>query len=201
MLSKLRSKKGFTLIELMIVVAIIGILAAVAIPAFLRFVRKSRTSEAPINIKAIATGAISWFNDEHADTAGDPIARHFPHDGVPTGLFNSAGMSIKGGGTSTMMTPGVGHCNTGTSAGALYKKNVAQWNVSPWKQLKFAITKAHYFQYQYDTTSTDQNAKFTTIARADLDCDGTTSTYEQRGDVAASGEVQRSQMIVTDALE
>ena len=55
MLQKLRNKKGFTLIELMIVVAIIGILAAIAIPNFLRYQLKSKTSEAKTCIGSIRT--------------------------------------------------------------------------------------------------------------------------------------------------
>jgi type IV pilus assembly protein PilA len=42
MLIKMRESKGFTLVELMIVVAIIGILAAVAVPFYQRYVQKSR---------------------------------------------------------------------------------------------------------------------------------------------------------------
>ena len=50
-----KNSKGFTLIELMIVVAIIGILAAIAIPNFLRYQLKSKTAEAKTNIGAIKT--------------------------------------------------------------------------------------------------------------------------------------------------
>ncbi len=54
MLSKFhRSQKGFTLIELMIVVVIIGILAALAIPRFMRATTKSKQSEAKQILKQI----------------------------------------------------------------------------------------------------------------------------------------------------
>ena len=56
----LRSSKGFTLIELMIVVAIIGILAAIAIPNFLQYQMKSRQAEAKTNLMAIKTSEVSW---------------------------------------------------------------------------------------------------------------------------------------------
>ena len=49
------NQKGFTLIELMIVVAIIGILAAIAIPEFIAYTLKSKTSEALMNMGNIAT--------------------------------------------------------------------------------------------------------------------------------------------------
>jgi len=60
MLRALHGKKGFTLIELMIVVAIIGILAAIAIPNFLRFQAKSKQSEAKTNLGSIGTTAESY---------------------------------------------------------------------------------------------------------------------------------------------
>ena len=55
-----RNSKGFTLIELMIVVAIIGILAAIAIPNFMSYQCKSKQSEAKTNLGAIATSMESY---------------------------------------------------------------------------------------------------------------------------------------------
>ena len=55
-----KSQKGFTLIELMIVVAIIGILAAIAIPNFLRFQLRARSSEGKTNIAALRTAQESF---------------------------------------------------------------------------------------------------------------------------------------------
>ncbi len=60
MFKALRKQEGFTLIELMIVVAIIGILAAIAIPNFLQYQMKSRQSEAKTNLMAIKTSEVSW---------------------------------------------------------------------------------------------------------------------------------------------
>ncbi len=58
-------KSGFTLIELMIVVAIIGILAALAIPAFVNYARRAKTAEAASNIRNLFVGAASYYQAEH----------------------------------------------------------------------------------------------------------------------------------------
>ena len=60
------SQLGFTLIELMIVVGIIGILSAIAIPNFIRFQAKSKQSEAKANLKVIFTAQRSQFQEHDA---------------------------------------------------------------------------------------------------------------------------------------
>jgi type IV pilus assembly protein PilA len=55
---------GFTLIELMIVVAIIGLLAALAIPNFVKFQARARQSEAKSNLKSCFTAEKSYYGDK-----------------------------------------------------------------------------------------------------------------------------------------
>lgn len=59
----MRKNKGFTLIELMIVVCIIAILATIAISNFLKFIGKTRRVELKYNLEAIYKAEIAWFGE------------------------------------------------------------------------------------------------------------------------------------------
>jgi type IV pilus assembly protein PilA len=74
MIFKKLKQRGFTLIELMIVVAIIGILAAIAIPNFIKFQARSKQSEAKTNLKSLFTAQKAFFGERDLFlTRGDII--------------------------------------------------------------------------------------------------------------------------------
>jgi prepilin-type N-terminal cleavage/methylation domain-containing protein len=76
----LKNKKGFTLIELMIVVAIIGILAAIAIPNFMNYQCKAKQSEAKSSLGSIRVAQEAYFA-EHDTYSTDKNAIGFATKG------------------------------------------------------------------------------------------------------------------------
>ena len=156
-----RRDAGFTLIELMIVVAIIGILAAIAIPAFIGYVRRSKTSEAASNLNSLFQSASTYYTQERWG------------QGVIT-----AGAAATG---STACTVAAG--NSGNTPGV--GKTAVNWTgLTSFAGLGFAVADPVYYRYDIvGSVSTCNNpANDTTLytfrAVGDLDGDSTLSTFE-----------------------
>ena len=180
----LQNRKGFTLIELMIVVAIIGILAAVAVPGFLKYIKDSKTTEAKTNIKAISEGASTFFQTEHGkDTAGiEVFTRQFPSASYCKSLASGTACVEKDNQPNTIQ-------NTGT-------KTVGEWNGEPWISLNFTISSPIYYTYSYKGTPGGTDAtSFTAQAAAKLDKTKVDSCFSIEGKQDSNGELQLGSVV------
>lgn len=103
-----QAQKGFTLIELMIVIAIIGILAAVALPAYQDYTVRAKVSEGPV----IASAAKATVGENIANGVADRCA------GVSTGNVGLTALACTGasGAIGVTVTHGVGGVTPATVA-------------------------------------------------------------------------------------
>jgi|APLak6261675434_1056106.scaffolds.fasta_scaffold00250_7 type IV pilus assembly protein PilA len=77
----MRRQSGFTLVELMIVVAIIGVLAAIAIPNFIKFQARSKQAEAKSNLRAMFVAQRGYFSEQDSYTSLMPMLGFIPERG------------------------------------------------------------------------------------------------------------------------
>lgn len=89
----LRSKRGFTLIEIMIVVLIIAVLLAIAIPNFMKARDTSRTKACVANLRQIDTAKMQWAMDEKKVGSDTPTSANL----IPTYIKNE--LTCPAGGT------------------------------------------------------------------------------------------------------
>jgi type IV pilus assembly protein PilA len=99
MFSKLNKREGFTLIELMIVIAIIGILAAIAIPQFSAYRQRSYNSAAQADLRNLATAQEAYYVDESSYANTVTTLR-----GTTYGFEQSGKVNISGAANTTAYT-------------------------------------------------------------------------------------------------
>jgi len=164
---------GFTLVELMIVVAIIGLLAAIAIPAFGRYVRKARTSEAIGHLNKQWSGSLTYFESDHTVTFGVVLTKEFPGPSAAWAATAECG------------------CMTGSACPA----SNSVWNSDVvWQALGFALPDPHHYMPGYSSSGTGTSSKFTAFSKGDMNCNGTLSQFAREGVINSIGDVTGSRI-------
>ena len=156
----LGSRRAFTAVELMNFLGLAAVLSAVGMFALARYVRHAKTVEAVSSVTRLASNAAEFYDlsDGTQPAAASPAAvhamRHFPLSSAAP--VPSEELSVRG-------------CR--------YQSNLADWSVSPWRELHFTMVEPQYYRYEFASAGAGATAKATVTAQGDLDGDGVRSSY------------------------
>jgi len=162
----------------MIVVVILGILAAIAIPLYMKFVQQSKTSEAHYNLGTIVrhieqfyARSTSWSTNP-AITPGpiDTAQARFPL-AADCGTIGATGFLANG----EQVPP-----TADLIQAKKYQPTGTDWQ-GTWTDLHFVISHPIMYGYCYEGAGTGSASKFTVFAFGDLDGDNTWSQYARIG--------------------
>jgi len=189
------TKRGFTLIELMIVVAILGILAAVAIPAFINYMKRAKTSEATINVGRIYEGQVSVYEGKQMTGRGV--------DKIST---NRCLVASVGPAPSSAAPKGIEHI-----------AEPKDWTEPQWILLGFSMQDNHLYAYNFISSGSGTGGaaagvsgfaacgvtagEFAAQAFGDLDGDTQTSLFERLAEIVDGNIHGSSGVYKIDELE
>jgi len=166
-------ENGFTLVELMIVVAIVGVLAVLAVYGVRKYIANAKTAEAKNSLGQIGKDAVTAFEGERmsstvlAEAAQTAVIRQMCQQGT----------QISVPGTITDI------------GGKKYQSRKVDWSNAAdvsvnagWPCLKFEMTAPQYYQYSYGAAGTSTGT-FSAEAKGDLNGDAVYSTFTMLGSI------------------